>query len=42
MATMLVLEGPCGVISIHVESGKKWEVIILSVKILMSFDVLEG
>jgi hypothetical protein len=39
---MLVLEGPCGVISVHVKLGEKREVIIMGVTILMSFDVLEG
>jgi hypothetical protein len=39
----LVLEGPCGVIGVHVELGKKRDVIIMGVLILMSFDVvLEG
>jgi hypothetical protein len=42
MATMLVLEDPCGVIGIHVELGKKREVIVMGITILMSFDVLEG
>jgi hypothetical protein len=39
---MLVLEVPCGVISVHVKLGEKREVIIMGVTILMSFDVLES
>jgi hypothetical protein len=42
MATMLFLEGPCGVIGVHVELGEKREVVIMGVAILMSFDVLEN
>jgi hypothetical protein len=41
MATMLVLEVPCGVIGVHVELGEKREIFVIGVAILMSFDVLE-
>jgi hypothetical protein len=42
MAAMLVLEGPCGVIGIHIELGKKREAIVMGIAILVPFDVLES
>jgi hypothetical protein len=42
MATMLVLEVPCGLIGVHIELGDKREVFVICVAILMAFDVLES
>jgi hypothetical protein len=36
------LKVPCGGIGVHVELGKKREVVVGGVAVLVSFDVLEG
>jgi hypothetical protein len=40
MATMLVLEGPCGVIGVYVELGEKREIFIIGVVIIVSLVAL--